>query len=322
MKFSVGSKNPAKLEAAKLAVKEFFPKAEIVFVDAESKVPAQPSDNELKEGAENRGRHALELSKADAGMGIEGGLVTLAGKEYCGACCAVVSKSNEVHFGYSPLFELPEKYMHEIKNGKELGKVVNEATGKENTSHGVGAIGILSEGRITRTDALEQAVLLALMPFVHKAYREKAPADAKKETVKTPLEEKTGQLLRLQADFDNYKKFFEKQKIELVKCASQEIIIAMLGIVDDFERAVGASKDEEDKKALEMILQRFLKTLKEFGVKDIDAAGKKFDPAYHEAFMQEESKKEDGTILEVLQKGYELNGQVIRHAKVKVSKKK
>ncbi|MCK5333059.1 MAG: DUF84 family protein, partial [Candidatus Aenigmarchaeota archaeon] len=54
MKFSVGSKNPVKLEAAKLAVKEFFPDAELVFVDAESKVPAQPSDSELKEGAENR----------------------------------------------------------------------------------------------------------------------------------------------------------------------------------------------------------------------------------------------------------------------------
>ena len=322
MKFSVGSKNPAKLEAAKLAVKEFFPKAEIVFVDAESKVPAQPSDNELKEGAENRARHALELSKADAGIGIEGGLVTLAGKEYCGACCAVVSKSNDVHFGYSPFFELPEKYMHELKNGKELGNVVDEATGKENTNQKEGAIGMLSSGRITRTDALEQAVLLALMPFVHETYKEKAPTQTKKETLKTPLDDKTEQLLRLQADFDNYKKFFETQKIEFVKCANHGIIVAMLGIVDDFERAVAASKDEADKKALEMILQRFLKTLKEFGVKGIDATGKKFDPAYHEAFMQEESKKDDNTILEVLQKGYELNGQVIRHAKVKVSKKK
>ncbi|MCK5334000.1 MAG: nucleotide exchange factor GrpE, partial [Candidatus Aenigmarchaeota archaeon] len=312
----------AKIEAAKLAIKEFFPKAELVFVDAESNVPAQPSDSELKEGAENRARHALELSKADAGIGIEGGLMTASGKEYCGACCAIVSKSNEVHFGYSPLFELPAKYMHEIKNGKELGQVVDEATERENTSQKEGAIGILSESRITRTDALKQAVILALMPFVHPAYKEDAPVESKKESYKTPLEEKTGQLLRLQADFDNYKKFFEKQKIEFVKCASQEIIVAMLGIVDDFERAVGASKDKEDKKALEMILQRFLKTLKEFGVNDVDAVGKQFDPAYHEAFMQEESKKEDGTILEVLQKGYELNGQVIRHAKVKVSKKK
>lgn len=330
MKFAIGSINPAKVEATKLAVNEFFPGAEVAAVDAESKVSPQPSDDEMKQGAENRARAALKAANADAGIGLEGGLATVSGKEYCTACCAIVTKAGEIHFAYSPLFELPDKYMAEIKSGKELGFVIDEAVGRKNTKQDVGAIGVLSKGKMTRTDGLKYAVLLALMPLVHEAYKEKAPQ--KKEplpkeipeslALKKTLAEKTDQLLRLQADFDNYRKFLEKDKADFVKFANERIIVEMLGIVDDFERALAAFKDEQHKKAIQMILQRFLKTLGEFGVKEIEANGKKFNPAEHEAFMQEESDKEEGAVLEVLQKGYALNGKIIRHAKVKVSKNK
>lgn len=174
MKFAVGSTNPAKVEAAKLAVREFFPDAEVVAVDAKSGVSVQPSDDDLKLGAENRAKAALAAENADFGIGLEGGLATVSGKEYCTACCAIAKKGGEIHFAYSPLFELPDKYMAEINSGKELGFVIDEAVGKKNTKQAEGAIGFLSKGKMTRTDGLRHAALLALMPFVHEAYGEKA----------------------------------------------------------------------------------------------------------------------------------------------------
>lgn len=324
MKFAVGSTNRSKIEAAKLAIKEFFDDASVVFVSVDSGVSPQPYDSEMKRGAENRARHALEQSGSDFGIGIEGGLITASGRKYCTACCAVASKEGEIHFAYSPLFELPPKYLCEIKKGTELGEIIDKEFKKKNSKENEGAIGVLSGGRITRTDALKQSVLLALMPFIHEAYRQKSE-DESEETdeitsLKRELSEKTEQLLRLQADFDNYRKFMEKEKTELIKAANEKLIVRLLGVLDDFERAIGLIKEEAHKKAVEMMLQNFLKILTDFGVKEIQTQGAKFDPMYHEAVAEEVSDK-PGIVLEVLQKGYLLNGRVIRHAKVKVSKK-
>lgn len=126
----------------------------------------------------------------------------------------------------------------------------------------------------------------------------------------------------LQAEFDNFRKREEAERKEFVKFANHELIAALLNIVDDFERAIAAAKNEKDKSALEMILKRFMKVLAEHGVKPIAALGKKFDAHLHEAFLSEESDKEEGTVLEELQKGYMLHDRVLRHSKVKVAGKK
>jgi len=149
------------------------------------------------------------------------------------------------------------------------------------------------------------------------------------EMLKAALAEKTkladeylNRMKYLQAEFDNFRKREALDRKDFMKFANHELISALLNIVDDFERAVFASKDEKDKNALQMILVRFKKVLAEHGVKPIDALGKKFDPHMHEAFLSEESDKEEGTVLEELQKGYMLHDRVIRHSKVKVAKKK
>ncbi|VVB60936.1 Protein GrpE [uncultured archaeon] len=127
----------------------------------------------------------------------------------------------------------------------------------------------------------------------------------------------------LQAEFDNFRKREEAERKEFVKFANHELLSSLLQIVDDFQRAIAATKDEKDKTALEMILKRFTKVLEERGVKPIDALGKKFDPHLHEAFLSEETDKaEEGTVLEELQKGYMLHDKVLRHSKVKVAKAK
>lgn len=169
-------------------------------------------------------------------------------------------------------------------------------------------------------------------------------ASAKKENVKTedvkkPLSEvdllklqvaeKTkladdnlNRLKYLQAEFDNFRKREELERRQFIKYANEDIIVALLSIVDDFGRAIAAAKDEKDKAALKMVDARLMKVLEERGVKSIDALGKKFNPHLHEAFLSEESDKEEGTVLEELQKGYMLHDRVIRHSKVKVARKK
>lgn len=151
-----------------------------------------------------------------------------------------------------------------------------------------------------------------------KALREKA---AKADE----LQEK---ILRLQADFDNTRKRFERQNAEFIKYAKEEVLVELLTILDDLERTVeAAEKGQEDFKAflkgIEMILAHLYEMLKKEGVSPIEAKGKKFDPNFHEPLMQQETEEADeGIVLEELQKGYILNGRVIRTSKVKVAKTK
>ncbi len=133
-------------------------------------------------------------------------------------------------------------------------------------------------------------------------------------------------LLRIQADFDNYKKRLEREKIEFIKFANTELIVEILNIMDDFERAVEAGKTKHDfdilHKGVEMIWKDLKEFLKQKGLEEIEAKGKPFNPHEHEAMMQLETDEHpDGHIVEEFQKGYILNGRVIRPAKVKVAKK-
>jgi len=142
----------------------------------------------------------------------------------------------------------------------------------------------------------------------------------------TKSDEYFDRLLRLQADFDNYKKRLERERVEFIRFANEEIIAEILQILDDFERAVEAGKVKHDfdvlYKGIEMIHNDFKEFLKQKGLKEIEAKGKPFNPNEHEAMMQEETDKHpEDSIVEEFQKGYTLNGRVIRPSKVKVAKK-
>ncbi|MFB3918449.1 MAG: nucleotide exchange factor GrpE [Candidatus Velamenicoccus archaeovorus] len=134
-------------------------------------------------------------------------------------------------------------------------------------------------------------------------------------------------LLRQQADFDNMRKRVERDKQEFQKYAHEDIIVDLLGILDDLERSVeAAEKGQENSdaflKGIEMILAHLYELLKKRGVSAISAQGQKFDPNQHEALVQTEScDHEDGEVIEEMQKGYRLNDRVIRTAKVRVAKR-
>ena len=127
-------------------------------------------------------------------------------------------------------------------------------------------------------------------------------------------------LKQVQADFENYKKRTEKQQEDFRTYASKEILKEILPLLDSFELALKHTDNLEDfLKGMELIYVQFKDILKSQGVERIKA--EKFDPHLHEALLQEESDKEEGTILEELQAGYKMKDQVLRHTKVKVAKK-
>jgi len=134
-------------------------------------------------------------------------------------------------------------------------------------------------------------------------------------------EERLNQLKYLQADFENYRKNFDREKEFIIELANEGLIKDLLVILDDFERALQSVENERNREGLVMLYNNFLKILEKHGLRQIEALGKKFDPYYHEALLRESSDKEEGTILEELQKGYMLKSKVIRHSKVKIAEK-
>ncbi|MDO5755049.1 MAG: nucleotide exchange factor GrpE [Tissierellia bacterium] len=127
--------------------------------------------------------------------------------------------------------------------------------------------------------------------------------------------------VRLQADFSNYKKRIEREKSQQIRLAGEGVIMKLLPIIDDLDRAIDNS-DEEDEfvQGIALIRDSFLQVLESEGLEEIPSDGEKFDPNLHHAVVTEESDKEADKVLETFQKGYRLHDKVIRPAMVKVSK--
>jgi molecular chaperone GrpE len=130
---------------------------------------------------------------------------------------------------------------------------------------------------------------------------------------------------RARADFLNYQKEELKRTAELMEFSKKELLIKVLGILDNIERAIGhfteKEKGSEWAKGIIQIRDQFRKFLEEEGVEEIKSEGEKFDPNFHEAVGETEVEgKEAGYVVEVLQKGYLLKGKLLRPAKVRVSK--
>lgn len=128
--------------------------------------------------------------------------------------------------------------------------------------------------------------------------------------------------LRLQAEFDNFRKRTLKEKTELLKSGGESVLTSILPVVDDLERALAAFSEVEDenpfKQGVILIYNKFQEFLKQNGIKEIDAKGKDFDTDLHEAITKIPAPVEElkGKVVDVIQKGYLLNEKVIRFAKV------
>ena len=138
----------------------------------------------------------------------------------------------------------------------------------------------------------------------------------------TELADLKDKYLRLAAEFENYKRRTTKERIELFKTASQELMVALLPVLDDFERARNATATTDDanavRESIEIIQSKLNKTLQQKGLTAMETKGGDFDAELHEAITQIPAPSDDlkGKIVDEVEKGYYLGDKVIRHAKV------
>lgn len=131
------------------------------------------------------------------------------------------------------------------------------------------------------------------------------------------------QMLRVQADFDNFRRRTRQEKEELQQFATRKLLADLLPVADNFDRALAALSDDDAKDmktGVEMVQRQFLSVLEQYGVKAMEVVNQPFNPNVHEAVLQEPAEgREPGIIVQELQKGYELHGKVLRPAMVKVT---
>lgn len=156
----------------------------------------------------------------------------------------------------------------------------------------------------------------------HNDTKEELTLEEQLEVANKQIEQLKDKYLRTVAEFDNYKKRTLKEKTELVLNGSEKAVCAVLPILDDFERALANNTDDAQavKVGMQLIFNKFRKTLESLGVKKIETEGKDFDVDFHEAVAMVPGMGDDkkGKVIDCLQTGYQLNEKVIRHAKVAV----
>ena len=170
------------------------------------------------------------------------------------------------------------------------------------------------------------------MTALEKRLAEKAALESDDETSSGPsnlkeaqeqIDELSERVIRLTADYDNYRKRAQRDKAEVRQFANQGILEKLLPVLDNFEMAIVAVKDADSsvRDGVQMIYDQLLGVLKAEGVEPVDAVGEQFDPNMHEAISQEESEDaEEGEVIRQIQRGFNLNDRLVRPARVVVAK--
>jgi molecular chaperone GrpE len=185
---------------------------------------------------------------------------------------------------------------------------------------------IKKTGRKTEDRQQDKSVEEAKAP--EKEAEEKEPEidlEALKEEHAEKIKELEDRYLRLAAEFDNYKKRTARQFEDIRRVAREEVLLSILDIVDNFERALEAANNSSDydslRKGMELIFQQLTGFLDREDIRPIPAVGETFDPNLHEAIMQTESEEyPEGAITQELMKGYKMGSRVLRFARVAVSR--
>ena len=153
-------------------------------------------------------------------------------------------------------------------------------------------------------------------------------AESTEEKAEEKTEEKADdgneKYVRLMAEFQNYKKRVAKEKSDIREYATEKLVMELLPVLDNFERALAASAEDDPAgyaKGMELIFTQMVTELQKSGLAEVEAEGQDFDPTKHNAVMTEENEElESGKVSKVLQKGYALNDKVIRPSMVAVTK--
>ena len=164
--------------------------------------------------------------------------------------------------------------------------------------------------------------------MTHEAFRKQAPVEEALEEKLAALEaerdERLDDLKRLAADFENYRKRVARDQESLVARAHERLVKELLPVLDDLERALAAAEEHEEAKLEEgvrLVHRELAAALRREGLAEIDTDGH-FDPHVHEALLSQPSDAEEGSVIEVVQKGYTLGDRVVRPARVVVAASK
>lgn len=173
MKVLVGSKNPVKIAAVEAAFSQYFAEVEAVGISVPSSVPDQPINEETLQGAENRALALFSLNQSEGHqaeyfVGVEGGIVQLNDTWFGFGGMCIVDQNKRIGFGNSPMFPLSESLAAPMLERKEMGTVIDELSGEQNTKHKGGAVGFLTHGVLDRKKLYVQGLVVALIPFVNQ----------------------------------------------------------------------------------------------------------------------------------------------------------
>lgn len=169
MKFAVGSKNPVKVSAVEEVINDVWNNAEIISVKASSGISVMPTtQNESIQGAINRARDALQKTDADFGIGLEGCVAESEYGMFLLGHVVILDREDKMGIGNCGGMILPESIAKEMRDGKELGPVMDIFTGIKNLKQKDGAIGYFTNGLITRKDGFKTGVSFALSRFLNK----------------------------------------------------------------------------------------------------------------------------------------------------------
>lgn len=170
MKVAVGSTNPTKINAVRLAFKKVWPTIswQVISIEAPSGISNQPmSDRESIRGARNRAKYALKIGRADFGVGLEGGMQKIGNHYFDCGWMVIVDKKGVEGVASTLRMIVPPQMVHLIKNGKELGEVIDIIFKTENAKQKEGHFGLMTDKVLTRTNGYADAVIAALARFIH-----------------------------------------------------------------------------------------------------------------------------------------------------------
>lgn len=186
---------------------------------------------------------------------------------------------------------------------------------KEKKSEEIQQDAVSAESEDVTEEATEENVAEESLTKENEALKEEL------EKVKAELEEKADLHLRLQAEFDNFRRRTIKEKDELRKSANADLLGDLLPVLDNFDRALLHAEDSPILEGIVMVQKQMLEILNRAGLEKVGAPGDAFDPKFHDAIMQEEAEDAPSdSIIEVLQPGYKYQDKLLRAAMVKVAK--
>jgi molecular chaperone GrpE len=156
------------------------------------------------------------------------------------------------------------------------------------------------------------------------AETEQAPELSAEEKLQVEVQQLNDKYLRLYAEFDNYKRRTQKERVELLQTAGKDVIVSLLPVLDDFDRALKAMETAADvapvKEGILLVSTKLKNTLAQKGLKDVESISQPFNTDFHEAITNIPAPSDDlkGKVIDEVEKGYTLNDNVIRFAKVVV----